>query len=262
MKYKRVLIFVTILFFITVLIFSSSMLFSVNEIEVKGSTISNSNEDVLSKTEEVVTLYKGKNYVFINENKISKEIEASSPYVKVVSVKKIFPNKIVVEVKERKEALCLVYNSTYYTLDEELVILKVENENKNNVDGLKNVELNLNVADFDEAELKAGNVLNIYDKNAFNYLKESVAKFLENRQNLESVTLEVKRDGTMYNRLTLLMREGVKFNIQKANDQTLLKLDKAFEFYKNLTMPNGNKGEGEYFVYVMESSKEIVVTKS
>ena len=262
MKYKRVLIFVTILFFITVLIFSSSMLFSVNEIEVKGSTISNSNEDVLSKTEDVVTLYKGKNYVFINENKISKEIEASSPYVKVTNVKKVFPNKILVEVKERKEALCLVYNSAYYTLDEELVILKVESENKNNVDGLKNVELNLNVADFDEAELKAGNVLNIYDKNAFNYLKESVSKFLENRQNLESVTLEVKRDGTMYNRLTLLMREGVKFNIQKANDQTLLKLDKAFEFYKNLTMPHGNKGEGEYFVYTMEATKEIVVTKS
>jgi hypothetical protein len=105
--------------------------------------------------------------------------------------------------------------------------------------------------------------LSDFKKTIMNYVeKESVTKFLENRQNLESVTLEVKRDGTMYNRLTLLMREGVKFNIQKANDQTLLKLDKAFEFYKNLTMPNGNKGEGEYFVYVMESSKEIVVTKS
>jgi hypothetical protein len=262
MKYKRVLIFVTILLFVTVLIFASSMLFTVNEVEVKGETISTSNENVLTKAEEVVSSYKGKNYLFVKESEVRGAVEGSSPYVKVVSVKKSFPNKIVVEVKERREALALYYNSNYYVLDEDLTILKVTQNNANNIDGLKNVELVLNLADYGQAELSVGKTLNIYDNAAFNYVKESVSKFLENRQNLESVALEVKRDGIMYNRLTLTMREGVVFRIQKASDKLGAKLDKAFDYYSALTMPNGNKGEGEYFVYVLESSGEVIVSKS
>ncbi|MBR5438923.1 MAG: FtsQ-type POTRA domain-containing protein [Clostridia bacterium] len=262
MKYKRVLILVTILFFVTVSIFASAMLFTVNEIEIKADVIASSGEGVQSKAETVLSSYKGKNYIFTDTNKIANEVQKSSPYVKVVSVNKVFPNKIVVEIKERKEALCLVYDSKYYVLDEELVILKISNSNENNVDGLKNVELNLNVADYGQAELAVGAKLNVYDQTAFSYLKNSVTKFVENRQNLESVTLEVKRDGNVYNRLTLAMREGVKFRIQKANEETLEKLDKAFEFYSNLTMPNGNKGEGDYFVFKLESSGDVVVSKA
>lgn len=262
MKYKRALIFVTILFFVTVLIFASSMLFRIGEIEVKGNVISNSSENVLSKAESALSQFKGKNYVFTSAKSVQSAVENSSSYAKVVSVKKSFPNKIVVEVKERKEALCLVYNSKYYVLDEELTVLKIADNNANNLDGLKNVELNLNVADYGQAELKVGNVLNIYDAVTSNYLKSSIAKLTNNRANIESVLIEVKRDGIAYNRLTLTMREGVTFRIQKAHESTLLKLDKAFEFYSELTLPIGNKGEGEYFVYILESTGEVTVSKS
>lgn len=262
MKYKRALIFVTILFFVTILIFASSMLFRIGEIEVKGNVISNSSENVLSKAESALSQFKGKNYVFTSAKSVQSAVENSSSYAKVVSVKKSFPNKIVVEVKERKEALCLVYNSKYYVLDEELTILKIADNNVNNLDGLKNVELNLNVADYGQAELKVGNVLNIYDAVTSNYLKSSIAKLTYNRANIESVLIEVKRDGIAYNRLTLTMREGVTFRIQKAHESTLLKLDKAFEFYSELTLPIGNKGEGEYFVYILESTGEVTISKS
>lgn len=262
MKYKRILIFVTVLFFVTVLIFSSAMLFSINEIVVKGDVLSSSNENVVQSAETVLTSYKGKNFAFVNGKTISKEVEKASPYVKVVSVKKIFPNKLEVQVKERKEALSLAYNSNFYVLDEDLAVLKIDAQNKNNIDGLKNVELNLNLADYGQAELAVGSVLNIYDQTAFNYLKQSISTITQNRQNLESVTLEVKRDGIVYNRLTLKMREGVTFKIQKANEETILKLNKAFEFYETLTMPNGNKAEGEYFVYKLEQSGQIVVSKN
>ncbi len=262
MKYKRVLIFVTVLFFVTVLIFASSMLFTINEIEVKGSAISNSNEDIVKKAEDALNVYNGKNYLFTSAKTVKEEVEKSSSYTEVVSVKKTFPNKIMVEIKERKEALALVYNSNYYVLDENLTVLKIDNKNANNIDGLKNVELSLNVADYGQAELKVGSVLNMYDSTAFNYLKSSVDTFIARRQNLESVSIEVKRDGIVYNRMNLTMREGVVFKVQKANEETQEKLVKAFEFYDSLTLPNGNKAEGEYFVYKLESSGEIVVGKN
>ena len=262
MKYKRVLIFVTILFFVTVLIYASSMLFTINEIEVKATTITNSNEDIVKKAEDALNIYKGKNYLFTSTKKVSGEVEKSSSYTQVVSVTKSFPNKIVVEIKERKEALALVYNSKYYVLDDTLTILKIDDKNANNIDGLKNVELTLNVADYGQAELNVGNVLNVYDNTAFNYIKTSVLTLIQNRQNLESVNVEVKRDGIEYNRMSLTMREGVMFKIQKANEETSEKLSKAFEFYNSLTLPSGNKSEGEYFVYKLESSGEIVVAKS
>ncbi len=261
MKYKRLLILVTCLFFVTVLIFSTAMLFSVREISVNSTLLNGSNEGVDVKTNEVLKDYEGKNLLFISEKEIKNNLLKTSGYIEVVSIKKNFPNKLEVVVKEKKESFALFYNDKYYVLDSSLTVLKECSENKNNVDEQPNVLLELNVADFGQASLKVGSTLDIYDLATKNYLTNCAQKLVLNRQNLNKVSISVYKDGYNYKTMTLKMREGVVFNVLKANVQTELKLDKTYEFYNDLTLPQGNKSEGVYFVSILEATGEVVISK-
>ena len=78
MKYKKLLLFVTVLFFITVSTICFSALFKVVDVSVDATVVSNSNEQILEKTELVLNEYNGKNLVFciiINDMKLSEHVK-------------------------------------------------------------------------------------------------------------------------------------------------------------------------------------------
>ena len=66
--------------------------------------------------------------------------------------------------------------------------------------------------------------------------------------------LTVKKDGVYSRTLTLKMKEGVTFNVLKADEQILEKLKATYEFYSALD----NKGYGEY-ITVLEVGGNITV---
>ncbi|MGN1234629.1 MAG: cell division protein FtsQ/DivIB [Christensenellaceae bacterium] len=81
----------------------------------------------------------GTNYVSVDEEEIAEL--AASPYLEVVSVKKAFPDLVVVTVREKWELFAVQDGEDYYMLDKNGVILARSSVNANRVDGGENVLL-------------------------------------------------------------------------------------------------------------------------
>lgn len=63
------------------------------------------------------------NYFLINKNKIARNIN-NDRYLKYVSLEKVFPNKIILTVKQRQNRAYLVVMGTTYIMDEEGMLLE------------------------------------------------------------------------------------------------------------------------------------------
>lgn len=70
-------------------------------------------------------LDKGVNYFFVNNSIAAKNL-TRHPYVATVEARKKFPNKIEFLIEYREEFVVLEYSGLFLTLDEELNVLKVE----------------------------------------------------------------------------------------------------------------------------------------
>ncbi len=253
MKYKKLLVLMTCLLFVTVAIFCFASAFKITDVELNYNVITGSNEKIDEKCSEYLESCKDKNLVLLNVDKVKEELSSLSGYVDVVSVDKVYPNKLSVTIFERPEAFSIAVGDGYYSLDSNLNVLAQKTDAKNNVFGYDNVVLELNPADFD-VNLKVGKRLVMRDLETDSYLKLSSTLIYSMRDNLVKVSVTTKKDGVKYKTLTLHMREGVTFTILKANEMTLEKLQKTFDFYKDLS----NKGYGEY-ITVLEDSGNITI---
>lgn len=253
MKYKKLLILITCLLFITVAVFCFVSAFRVTDVELYAQTVDNSNENVMSKCEGKLKKYEGKNLIFISTDEIESELINLSGYIDVLSVEKNFPNKLTVKIKEKSEAFTIKNGNEYYSLDKDFCVLSKKTDVKNNVDGKSNVILDISVADYNTA-LKVGEKIKLYDSETENYLSLASSLICANRKDISKVLVTVKKDGVEYKTLTLTMKEGVSFKILKANEETILKINKTLEFYSTLS----NKGYGEY-VAVLENSGNVTV---
>lgn len=253
MKYKKLLVLMTCLLFVTVAIFCFASAFKITDVELNFNVISGSSENVKETCSEYLEQYKDKNLVFVKTNTVKQELGALSGYVEVVSVEKVFPNKLSVTIMERPEAFSLKVGDDYYVLDNVFNVLAKKTDIKNNVYGYDNVLLELNPADYD-ANFQIGKRLKFHDNEINDYINLSSIYIYSMRENLTKVSITAKKDGIKYKTITLTMREGVTFTILKANEKTLEKLHATYEFYKNLS----NKGYGEY-ITVLEDSGNITI---
>ncbi len=253
MKYKKLLVFITCLLFVTVAVFCLASAFKVTDIELKVESVESSPENVSELVSDELLKYKDENLLFLNVQKVKDDLSNLSGYIEVVEVKKAFPNKIVATVKERIEAFSVLVDGKYYALDINFNVLSEKTSAKNNVTDSDNVLLELSLSDFDK-NLIVGNKLRIYDVATANYLASSSSFLYSIKNSLQKVTVSVKKDGIFYKTLTLKMKEGVTFNLLKADEMTAEKLSATYEFYVSLE----NKGFGEY-ITVLEDGGKITV---
>lgn len=255
MKYKKLLLLMTSLLFITVAVFCFASAFKITDIELKVTDINGSSENVKSLCETELLKYKDENLVFVNVDKLKKDLTALSGYVKVCNIEKQFPNKLLVEVEEIYEAFVINNGVNYYALDIDFNVINVKNSIKNNVDGNDNLLLDIPLSDFNTT-LLVGQKLNVFDGETFDYLKLCAQKIYSLREYISSVKTTVRKDGYDYKTLTLNMREGVSFTILKSNLLTLEKIDALINYYNTVE----NKGVGVYSV-VANDQGEISVKK-
>ncbi len=118
---KKPFIISTIVFFCIILIIAVLTIpfFDIDVLTVTGN-------NVVSDTEVVNMIYSEKDYKNIfafpkrpNEKKIK-----SIPYIKDASIQKKFPNKVNVDIEERKCIGYVKYNETYIYIDEEGIALQ------------------------------------------------------------------------------------------------------------------------------------------
>ena len=253
MKYKKLLVLVTCLLFVTVAVFCLASAFKVTDIELNVESVENSPENVSSLCGEELIKYDGANLLFLSVDKIKDGLSNLSGYVEVIDVKKEFPNKISVTVKERVEAFTIFVNDKYYALDSSFTVLSEKQSNVNNVSGIENVLIEFSLSDVD-TNLKVGKSLKIFDDATATYLKNSATALSDIKGSLQKLSVSVRKDGVSYKTLTLKMKEGVVINLLKADEMTVEKLNATYEFYLALE----NKGFGEY-ITVLEDNGKITV---
>ncbi len=255
MKYKKLLIFITSLIFVTALIFSSVFLFRIAEINLTVNSLRGSNENVNGIVSTYMEAYEGKSIVLSSKKKIKSELEGLSKYVKVVNIKKVFPNKLSVEVEERLETYALEYQNAYYIFDEDLKLLDKKQENLNNINYMPNIELILNLSDYNESSFLNEKSLDFYDIETQNYFEIIKQKVLDRRENIKSITVNVRTDGKLNKYLVLTMTEGLEIQIDKSNERLEDKLNKLFEYYDQ----SENKGDTVKRYVTLKDNGEIVV---
>lgn len=118
-------------------------IFNIQEIEVKGNS-------KLTKT-EIISLSKIKkndNIFKYSKKKISESI-CTSPYVKLVTIKKKYPDKIQLIIEERQKKACVKVLNSYAYIDEEGYILEIS-EDRNGltiIEGIQTEESNIKVGE-------------------------------------------------------------------------------------------------------------------
>lgn len=129
MKYKRLIIISGCIFaFLAVCVVLCFTLFTTHSVEMSfhnQTTIFASKEEQseIIKTAKINT---STPIFFLNKNEIKQKLELNNPYLKVINIETIFPNKLVLHCAEREEMFCIKANGDlYYVCDDELKILNI-----------------------------------------------------------------------------------------------------------------------------------------
>jgi hypothetical protein len=122
---KRLIFLFVGLILIVLIIVLNSTLFTVSEINIS----SDCGTDWYDGTSliEASGITQGKNIFSISEKKVTDNVEASDPYVRVTSVERIFPNKILIHITLRVPVIAIKISGSnqYFITDWELNVIAV-----------------------------------------------------------------------------------------------------------------------------------------
>lgn len=131
MKNKRLVVILSIFALITLIVVLASTVFTTNTIEINWLTSTNvlspSNNDELIESGN----FEKTSIFLVNKTKHINRLEQQNPYLKVVGIETVFPNKLVVHVAEREVFYALSVSSNagsgnaYVLLDSDLKVLEI-----------------------------------------------------------------------------------------------------------------------------------------
>ena len=213
----------------------SSTIFSLKSVEVKFLS---STENLTDKETQIVQSVKfryGENLFFANKSKYVTKLEKANPYLRVVNIESIFPNKYVINAVERNECYVIkLSNNKYAVTDEHMKVLKILDVYQNNTANaieIKNSQLatqQVEAGDFFET--------NDYFLNLFNSFREWKLSYADLKAKITSIEVDYEKT----DRLLINMRSGVQIVINSSSNQISDKLNLAFSFYDTKKDKNGN----------------------
>lgn len=227
MKHKGLVIILSALVVIAFAILVFVALFSVKDIVVSYSVYG----ERVTGVEDVLSEYKGKNLLFVNQDEIEKKLKDNFA-LKIDWVKKVYPSTIEVGVSSRQERYAIsTGQGDYYIVDEEYAVVARRSDTSNFADRLNNV-----VVTFDVDENPSFAVNSSLDaENKYVKAFETVVEgFSSPRDVIESVLIyETAEKGNV--RITVKMRVGVSIVVYKALDKTSAKIAAAKSKYESLS---------------------------
>ena len=252
MRSKKIVIVYAIAVFLIVFLITVNTVCSITQFEVYytvGSALMEESAENVQKTLE--EKYLRKSYLFFDESKVREVVsEESGGYLEVMSVEKIFPNRITVHVRERYETFAFEKDGKFYVIGDDGSILSISDENKNNIAGI-NIEIHgisfgadqqvgdkFTVAAGDEAAYQALNV----------FLGE-----LNSRGMRGNITrIDYQTVGGRYSYFYVHTTEGVQFWIVTPEEDTQRKVSQVLGLYASLT--DAQRLDG--YIYVGEGDAE------
>lgn len=87
------------------------------------------NEERVDAIKESDTIKKNSSIFGVSKKEIKNNLEKTYPYIKVINIETVFPNKIIIHCAEREETYAVkVDDSLYFICDAEFKVLSVEKE--------------------------------------------------------------------------------------------------------------------------------------
>ncbi len=187
MKHKRLFYTLTIILYVAIVILSFSFLFSVKEVKTDYSMVTNSVR--YQQVENKLKRYSGKNLLFVNTDKIVKDLESDN-YVIVKEIKKDYPNILIVEIEEREEVFVIESSTHRYYLDKNYFVLKKVDKQKDELSS-EMILLDLtNFSNFDFETLQVGETFSLINGWVHNCINEMISVFSDRKNLLEEIKLE------------------------------------------------------------------------
>ncbi len=187
----------------------SGSIFNLEEIVLKGNNKINKN-DIM----KITSIKLGENIFKYNINNIEDYILKNS-YVNYVEVKRVFPNKLLINLKENTDDVVLKYGNKYVYMQSDGLVLGLKRNNINkNIPIIKGVNIvSCNVGEFikikDEKNLKK--ILNIIDNLKNNNMLREI-NYINISKNL--VQINLKEDIMV----TLRLDETIEYNIKRLKE--------------------------------------------
>ena len=227
MKHKRLLIILSVVVALAFGVLVFVALFSVKDVTVNYSVYGARVEGV----EDVLSVYKGKNLLFVSESDIEKTIKDNYA-LKVDFVEKVYPSTIIVGVSSRQERFAVsTGEGDYYVVDEEYAVVDRREDCSNFADSLDNIVVTFDVSE--KIEISLNKYLDASDA----YVKAFIGvieKFDSPRDEIESVSVvETAEKGNV--RITLNTRVGLAIVIFKALERTDEKAQAAVAKFRYLS---------------------------
>ena len=231
MKNKKLAICLIIFACLATIVVLSSAIFALNSASVN---FLETPQKLLGKEQQIIesaNFSYGSNVLFLGKTGYTKAIEKANPYIKVVNIETVFPNKFVIHCIERQEVFAVQQkNGTYAIIDEELKVLKTQNEFLNTT---TNAILLTNIGEIDNYE--EGDFINLNDRQkslviaTFHSLREWKTSYDELKNKVENVEIDYKRE----NQVLVQIRNNVKIIVKDANICNSDKLNLAFSAYES-----------------------------
>ncbi len=120
MKSKKIPIIILIAVFAAVVVCGFFVLFTVKQVKINFSVSERTAE--AAEIDESLSEFVGKNLLFFDLSAIEKSME-KYPYFELVSAKKMFPNVIEIDLKERQEVYFFDYDGKPFIANDEGLVL-------------------------------------------------------------------------------------------------------------------------------------------
>ena len=242
MKAKKVSVIMLAVGFFLATIFSCIFVFSVRKVETSFAV---SNEYDTVKMQNQLNKFNGKNLLFLNLDDVYSVLNQDR-YLKVLEVKKSFPNVINVSLEQRIGVFYLQYQDKYYLLDDSGFVLEeysfeqysqiAKNDNKKtiSINAFNNVVENGEVVSVEDTQI-VNSKPNIAkkidaDENGIIYTALAMAKEVRLTDCIKHIKISRLAE---LNYVIFYTYSGVEILVENIVDRGVDKILEAFSLYDN-----------------------------
>lgn len=175
--------------------FISSDFFQIKFIVVEGNK-NVSREEII----RLSSIYYGENIFRINKKNSMKSI-FRNPFVKMIKIKRVVPNKVIIDIIEREVMAYVPYVGSYLNIDEEGMILEIN-------PAIKKTELPI-IKGMKFETFKVGEILNVENKEQFSATTTLISEI----KNAGLIGTVSEIDVTDLSNIRLKLTEGINANL-------------------------------------------------
>lgn len=175
--------------------FISSDFFQIKFIVVEGNK-NVSREEII----RLSSIYYGENIFRINKKNSMKSI-FRNPFVKMIKIKRVVPNKVIIDIIEREVMAYVPYVGSYLNIDEEGMILEIN-------PAIKKTELPI-IKGMKFETFKVGEILNVENKEQFSATTTLISEI----KNAGLIGTVSEIDVTDLSNIRLKLMEGINANL-------------------------------------------------